>query len=76
VGDTSYAAASGSNSLSVAKATATVVVNAYTVPAYDGNSHTAMVGSITGVCGEMGAVVGTVDVSGTTHVMANTYNDN
>ena len=31
--------------------------------------------SITGVNGETGATVGTVDVSGTTHVVANTYND-
>ena len=40
-----------------------------TVP-YNGSSHTATVTSITGVCGETGATVGTVDVTGTTHVLA------
>jgi hypothetical protein len=68
-GDTSVAAATGSNSLIVGKATATVVVTPYHVT-YDGNQHTATVTSITGVCGETGATVGTVDVSGTTHVSA------
>ena len=58
----------------ITKADATVVVTPYTVT-YDGQSHTATVTSITGVNGETGATVGTVDVSGTTHVMANTYND-
>src|SRR5205814_7260030 len=68
-GDGSFAGSSGTNSLTVNKANATVVVTPYTVT-YDGNSHTATVTSITGVCGETGATVGTVDVSGTTHVMA------
>ena len=54
----------------IGKANAMVVVTPYSVT-YDGNPHTATVTSITGVCGETGATVGTVDVSGTTHVMAN-----
>jgi Bacterial Ig-like domain (group 3) len=73
-GDTNYAAASGSNSLTVAKANAAVTVTPYTVT-YDGNPHTATVASIVGVCGEIDATVGTVDVSGTTHTNADTYND-
>src|SRR5438876_1177063 len=56
----------------IAKADATVVVAAYTVP-YNGHSHTATVTSITGVNGETGATVGTVDVSNTTHTSAGTY---
>ena len=40
---------------------------------YDGNPHTATVVSITGVNGETGATVGTVDVSNTTHTNAGTY---
>jgi hypothetical protein len=55
--------------LTVAKANATVLVSPYDVP-YDGNPHTATVTSITGVCGETGATVGSVDVTGTTHVLA------
>ena len=73
-GDGSYAASNGSNSLTVGKADATVTVTPYTVT-YDGQPHTATVASITGVCGETGATVGTVDASGTTHVIANTYSD-
>jgi hypothetical protein len=68
-GDLSFSGASGSNSLTVGKANATVVVTPYDVP-YNGSSHTATVTSITGVCGETGGTVGTVDVSGTTHVSA------
>ena len=54
------------------KANATVVVTAYNV-AYDYQSHTATVTSITGVNGEIGATVGTVDVSGTTHTLPGDY---
>src|SRR5205085_1302497 len=54
------------------KANATVVVDPYTVT-YDGMSHPATVVSITGVNGEVGATVGTVDVSHTTHTPAGTY---
>ena len=68
-GDLSFVGSSGTNSLTVAKANAIVVVTPYDVP-YNGSSHTATVTSITGVCGETGATVGTVDVSGTTHVSA------
>src|SRR5260370_41290083 len=56
----------------IAKADATVVVAAYTVP-YNGHSHTATMTSITGVNGETGATVGTVDVSNTNHTSAGTY---
>src|SRR5207249_538146 len=55
------------------KANATVVVTAYNV-AYDYQSHTATVASITGVNGEMGATVGIVDVSNTTHTLPGVYN--
>src|SRR5205814_5486394 len=54
------------------KATASVVVDPYTV-SYDGHSHTASVVSITGVNGETGATVGAVDVSHTEHTDAGTF---
>src|SRR5207302_1545652 len=59
----------------IAKADATVVVTPYTsaTTTYDGNAHTATVTSIAGVNGETGAIVGTVDVSHTTHTNADTY---
>jgi hypothetical protein len=56
----------------VSKANATVVVTPYTVT-YDGNAHTAAITSITGVNGETGATVGSVDVSTTSHTNAGTY---
>ncbi len=56
----------------IAKANATVVITAYNV-AYDYQSHTATITSIMGVNGEMGATVGTVDVSGTTHTLPGDY---
>ena len=61
---------------SIAKATAVIVVTPYTsaTTTYDGNAHTATVTSITGVHGETGATVGAVDVSGTKHINAGTYN--
>jgi ribosomal protein L18E len=71
-GDGSYTGSSGSNSLTVGKATATFTVTPYSVT-YDGNPHTATVSTITGVCGETGATVGTVTLS-TTHTNAGTYN--
>ena len=40
---------------------------------YDGQPHTATISAITGVNGETGATVGTVDVSNTTHTNAGTY---
>src|SRR5207248_1322048 len=40
---------------------------------YDGHEHMAAVTSITGVNGETGAAVGTVDVSNTKHTNAGTY---
>jgi NAD(P)H-dependent FMN reductase len=53
------------------KADATVVVTPYNVT-YNGNPHTATY-TISGVNGETGATVGTVDVSNTTHTNAGTY---
>ena len=60
----------------IAKADATVVVTPYTCPTttYTGLPHTATY-TITGVNGETGATVGTVDVSSTTHTDAGTYNN-
>src|SRR5205085_1944167 len=57
----------------IGKANANVVVAAYDVT-YDGHEHTAAVTSITGVNGEVDAIVGTVDVSHTTHKNVGTYN--
>src|SRR5204862_4669312 len=57
---------------SIAKADAVVVVTPYNVT-YNGLSHTAAITSITGVNGETGAIVGTVDVSNTTHMNFGTY---
>jgi MBG domain (YGX type)/Immunoglobulin domain/Galactose oxidase, central domain len=61
----------------IAKANAVVVVTPYTCPTttYTGLPHTATVTSISGVNGETGATVGTVNVSGTTHIPAGTYNN-
>ena len=56
----------------IIKADATFTVTPYNVT-YDGLSHTASVSTITGVNGETGATVGTVDVSNTTHINAGTY---
>ena len=53
------------------KANAVVNVTPYSVT-YDGIAHTATY-TITGVNGETGATVGTVDVSGTTHTNAGSY---
>jgi hypothetical protein len=55
------------------KADATVVVTPYNVT-YNGLPHTATITSITGVNGETGATVGSVNVSGTTHTLPGTYN--
>src|SRR4029453_5550322 len=55
------------------KANATVVVTPYTVT-YDGSAHTAAITSITGVNGETGAPVGTVDVRNTSHTNPGSYN--
>src|SRR5205814_4733244 len=62
---------SASGAGSISKANATVTVTPYNV-AYDGASHTATVASIVGFNGETGATVGSVNLAGTTHVMANT----
>jgi hypothetical protein len=69
-GDSSYQAASNSNSLSVAKATATINVTSYNVT-YDGNPHTTTA-TATGV---NNTTLTGVDVSGTKHTNAGTYTD-
>ena len=56
----------------IGKATPTVVVTPYNIT-YDGLSHSATY-TISGVNGETNGTVGTIDVSGTTHTNANTYN--
>src|SRR5207253_1175858 len=53
------------------KADGTVVVTPYSV-SYNGQPHTATY-TITGVNGETGGTVGTVDVSNTTHTNAGSY---
>jgi hypothetical protein len=58
--------------LTITKATATIVVTPYTVT-YDGKPHTATVMSITGVNSETGATVGTVDLTHTTNTTAGTH---
>ena len=65
----------GTGTVTVNKANATVVVAPYTCPSttYTGLPHTATVTSITGVNGETGATVGTVNVSNTTHTNVGTY---
>jgi hypothetical protein len=65
-------ATSNAKTLTVNKATAIVVVTPYHAT-YDCNPHTAEVTSITGKYGETGAIVGTVNVSNTTHTDAGTY---
>jgi len=56
----------------IAKANATFTVMLYNV-AFDSNSHTATVGTITGVNGETGATVGTINLTGTTHTLPADY---
>src|SRR5438876_51738 len=60
---------------SIGKATATIVVTPYTslTTTYDGQPPPPAALSISGVNGETGATVGTVDVSHTTHTDAGTY---
>jgi hypothetical protein len=71
-GASSFGPSGGTSSLTVSKATASVTVTPYSVT-YDGQPHTATVGTITGVCGETGATVGTIDVTGTTHTLPGDY---
>jgi Carboxypeptidase regulatory-like domain len=67
-GNTTYVSSSATNSLTVNKADAVVVVTGYSVQ-YDGNPHTAT-GTATGVNGE--SLAG-LDLSGTTHTNAGNY---
>ena len=72
-GDANHNGSSDSKNFTIGKADATVVVTGYNVT-YDGNPHTATY-TITGVNGESGATVGTVDVTATTHTVAGTYSN-
>ena len=56
----------------IGKANATVVVTAYSVT-YDGNPHTATY-TVTGVGTDTAAAGSGINVSGTTHTAAGTYN--
>ncbi len=67
-GDVTYLSSSTTNSLTVNKADAVIVVTGYSVQ-YDGDPHTAT-GSATGVNGE--SLAG-LDLSGTTHTDAGNY---
>jgi hypothetical protein len=73
-GLTNYNDASGTANLTINKANATFTVTPYSVTG-DGSAYTATVGTITGVNGETGATVGSVDLSGTTHTNVGTYNN-
>ena len=75
-GGADYNDQSGAVNDCIAKANATVVVTPYTCPAttYTGTAHAATY-MITGVNGETGATVGAVDVSGSSHIPAGTYNN-
>ena len=73
-GTANYNDKSGTVNDCIAKANATFTVTAYSVT-YNGNPHTATVSTITGVNGETGATVGAVNVTGTTHTDAGTYNN-
>ena len=73
-GGANYNNQSGTVDDYIGKADATVVVTAYSVT-YDGNPHTATY-TVTGVRDETGATAGQrIDVTGTTHTDAGTYND-
>src|SRR5687767_7629126 len=71
-GTANYNNSNGTVDDNIDKADATFTVTPYNVT-YDGQPHTATVSTITGVNGETGATVGTVDVSGTTHTNAGSY---
>src|SRR5204863_473094 len=75
-GAANYNNTSGTVDDCIAKAAATVVVTPYTCPTttYTGLAHTASY-TINGVNGESGATVGGVNVSGTSHTDAGTYNN-
>jgi hypothetical protein len=67
-----HAGSNASDTFTIGKANATFTVTPYNVT-YDGLPHTATVSAITGVNGETGATVGTVNVNATTHTSAGTY---
>ena len=73
MGDLDHTGSSDSETFSINKANATITVAGYSVT-YDGNPHTARVSAVTGVNGEAGPTVGSVDVSATTHTAAGTCN--
>ena len=70
-GGTNYLDESGTAAIVISKANATVTVTPYNVQ-WDGNPHTATY-LINGVGGQTGAIVGTVNVSNTTHTLVGTY---
>ncbi|WP_218016462.1 hypothetical protein, partial [Flavobacterium glycines] len=70
-GASNYNNANGTVDNAIGKANPTVVVTPYNVT-YDGAAHTATY-TISGVNGENGATVGTIDVTATTHTNAGTY---
>jgi hypothetical protein len=67
-GDSTYIGSTATNTLTVNKADATIVVTPYNVP-YDGNPHTAT-GTATGVNSES---LSGLDLSGTTHTNVGNY---
>ncbi len=67
-----YNSLSGTARSQIYKASANVAVAGYTVT-YNGQPHTATVTRLTGVNGETGPIVGTVNLSRTTHTNAGTY---
>lgn len=69
-GNQDYTSATGTASIDIEKANATIAVSPYSVT-YDGKSHTAT-GTATGVLGE---ALGGLDLSGTAHSTARVYAD-
>ncbi len=69
-GDSNYASSTGTATLTVSKANPTIIVTPYSVT-YDGSAHTAT-GSATGVSSS--SLNSDLDLSGTTHTNAGSYN--
>ena len=72
-GDANHASSTDSKTFVIDPTASTTTVTCPSSVTYNGSAHTATY-TITGVNGEVGATVGTVDLSNTTHTDAGTYN--